>query len=458
MTRDDLENYRAKVARAARASSINAGTLYNTPPPTQGLASLIILALFERLRVAKAESFEFVHGLVEATKRAFRVRDRVVTDPARDRRSRPTIPRAEIPRHRSRQDRSPQGREVAGAARRGRHHLDGRRRLLRPRRLLHPVALLGVRLRLRAAEDRRADAEPRRQLLARSEGAQRAGARAGCRSTRSIRRSRCSRTAASWPTAPWAATASRSRRRWCSRAMSLFGQPLEQALDAPRWLLGRTWGSTHTNLRMESRFDGNLIDRLMSAGHDVEVLARGLFRHHGPCRRGGAASGRHARRRATIRAPTAARRGSEPAHKRRVTSQRHHSAALHDMMCAQIHDRASPHFCHHVRRRRCDGGAGASACLGDNEERAGLWRRTARSPASATPGRSTTCSRRSPRRASRARPKASSPARNWRRSPRSMSGRSRSTTISPISPPTAKRSSSPIRSTANIGSTPRTRC
>jgi gamma-glutamyltranspeptidase/glutathione hydrolase len=41
-----------------------------------GLASLIILALYERLRVREAESFEFAHGLVEATKRAFRVRDR----------------------------------------------------------------------------------------------------------------------------------------------------------------------------------------------------------------------------------------------------------------------------------------------------------------------------------------------------------------------------------------------
>ena len=51
-----------------------------------------------------------------------------------------------------------------------------------------------------------------------------------------------------------------------------FRQPLDKALDAPRWLLGRTWGSTHTNLRMESRFDGNLIDRLLSAGHDVAVL------------------------------------------------------------------------------------------------------------------------------------------------------------------------------------------
>src|SRR6185369_6665208 len=45
------------------------------------LASLMILALFDRLRVAQAESFEHIHGIVEATKRAFRVRDRVITDP-----------------------------------------------------------------------------------------------------------------------------------------------------------------------------------------------------------------------------------------------------------------------------------------------------------------------------------------------------------------------------------------
>ena len=52
----------------------------------------------------------------------------------------------------------------------------------------------------------------------------------------------------------------------------LFRQPLDRAIDAPRWLLGRTWGSAHTNLRLESRHDGNLIDRLLSASHDVEVL------------------------------------------------------------------------------------------------------------------------------------------------------------------------------------------
>ena len=51
-----------------------------------------------------------------------------------------------------------------------------------------------------------------------------------------------------------------------------FGQPLDRALDAPRWLLGRTWASRHTNLRLESRFDGRLIEALAAAGHDVEVL------------------------------------------------------------------------------------------------------------------------------------------------------------------------------------------
>src|SRR5262249_36815807 len=63
--------------------TIEDDTLFNTPLPTQGLASLIILALFERLRVPQGESFDHVHGLVEATKRAFAVRDRVITDPNR---------------------------------------------------------------------------------------------------------------------------------------------------------------------------------------------------------------------------------------------------------------------------------------------------------------------------------------------------------------------------------------
>ena len=79
VTRADLARYRA-VLREPLTLRLSSGTLFNTPPPTQGLASLMILGLFDRLRVTEAEGFDHVHGLVEATKRAFLVRDRYVTD------------------------------------------------------------------------------------------------------------------------------------------------------------------------------------------------------------------------------------------------------------------------------------------------------------------------------------------------------------------------------------------
>jgi oxamate amidohydrolase len=44
-------------------------------------------------------------------------------------------------------------------------------------------------------------------------------------------------------------------------------------VSAPRWLLGRTWGATSTNLKLEARFDGVLVDALRRAGHDVECVA-----------------------------------------------------------------------------------------------------------------------------------------------------------------------------------------
>jgi gamma-glutamyltranspeptidase len=82
VTRPDLERCRATVAEPLSVD-LRAGAAFNTPPPTQGLASLMILALFDRLGVQKADSFDHVHGLVEATKRAFRLRDRYLTDPQR---------------------------------------------------------------------------------------------------------------------------------------------------------------------------------------------------------------------------------------------------------------------------------------------------------------------------------------------------------------------------------------
>jgi gamma-glutamyltranspeptidase/glutathione hydrolase len=51
-----------------------------------------------------------------------------------------------------------------------------------------------------------------------------------------------------------------------------FGQPLQQAVCAPRWLLGRTWGQTSDTLKLESRIPGATVSDLEVRGHDIELL------------------------------------------------------------------------------------------------------------------------------------------------------------------------------------------
>ena len=46
-----------------------------------------------------------------------------------------------------------------------------------------------------------------------------------------------------------------------------------EALDRPRWVLGRTWGAPRTRLRLEPRFDERLTEAFTVAGHDVEMLS-----------------------------------------------------------------------------------------------------------------------------------------------------------------------------------------
>lgn len=60
------------------------GDVYNTTPPTQGAVSLAILGLLDRvgLSAVEADSADHVHLVVEATKRAFTLRDQYITDPA----------------------------------------------------------------------------------------------------------------------------------------------------------------------------------------------------------------------------------------------------------------------------------------------------------------------------------------------------------------------------------------
>jgi oxamate amidohydrolase len=273
VTRADLERTRAVLVEPLSVAfdAGGGGTLYNTPPPTQGLASLIILALFARLRVTDAESFDHVHGLVEATKRAFRVRDRVITDPGRL----PSPPQqflqprfldgeiVSIDRRKAAKWPAPGNRGDTvwmGAA-------DASGLVVSYIQSLYwefgsgcVLPATGVLMQNRGASlslDRKAlnALEPGRQPFHTLNPAL-----AVLRDGRII-----AYGAMGGDGQPQTQAAVFTRH-------VLYRDPLDVALDRPRWVLGRTWGSAVTTLRVEDGMDGDVLDRLLGAGHDVDVL------------------------------------------------------------------------------------------------------------------------------------------------------------------------------------------
>jgi gamma-glutamyltranspeptidase/glutathione hydrolase len=81
VTRACLRDHEARLVRPL-VVRLEDCEIFNTPPPTQGLASQMTLGIFDRLGVRRGESFEHFHGLIEAIKRAFLVRESAITDPA----------------------------------------------------------------------------------------------------------------------------------------------------------------------------------------------------------------------------------------------------------------------------------------------------------------------------------------------------------------------------------------
>ncbi|MGJ8679411.1 gamma-glutamyltransferase family protein [Paraglaciecola sp.] len=79
---NDLQNYQAKVLQPLSVKT-SKGQFYNLPAPTQGIASLLILAIYDEIYQDDWSEAQKVHALVEATKQAFLVRDKEVCDPRR---------------------------------------------------------------------------------------------------------------------------------------------------------------------------------------------------------------------------------------------------------------------------------------------------------------------------------------------------------------------------------------
>jgi gamma-glutamyltranspeptidase/glutathione hydrolase len=49
-----------------------------------------------------------------------------------------------------------------------------------------------------------------------------------------------------------------------------MGMGVADAVDAPRFLFGKTWGANSTTLKIENRFDHVVVARLAAAGHALE--------------------------------------------------------------------------------------------------------------------------------------------------------------------------------------------
>jgi oxamate amidohydrolase len=271
VTRDDLTRYEAKLAEPLHIA-LPPGAVYNTDAPTQGVVSLMILALFDRLGVTEPESFDHIHGLVEATKRALRARDRSVTDP--DYLAHPL-------------DRYLEPRFIAGEAMKIDRHKASRWPLSSGEGdtiwmgAADASGLIVSYIQSIYWEFGSGCVLPATGVLMQNRGAS-FSLQSGALNPLTPGR-------LPFHTLNPALAVLKDGRIMAYGCMGGDGQPQTQsalftryvlfrdelldAIDRPRWVLGRTWGAARTALRLEPRFDGNLIDALAGAGHDVDVLS-----------------------------------------------------------------------------------------------------------------------------------------------------------------------------------------
>jgi oxamate amidohydrolase len=270
LTSDDLARHQAEWVEPLRMR-YRGGEAASFPPPTQGFAALAILSLLEGFDVASLEEADYVHVVVEATKVAFEDRDRYLADP--------TVATV------------PVGRCLDPA------RLAERRARI-SRRAAAPAAgpaATGDTIAIVTA-DAQGNAVSLIQSLYWEFGS---GVVAGDTGVLlqnrgaffSLDPGHVNRLAPRKQTAHTLIPSMYlvdGRPRLVYGTMGGEGQPQTQAalvtrmvdrgldpqaaVEAPRWLFGRTWGEETRSLRLENRFGEHVRDVLRERGHEVEVV------------------------------------------------------------------------------------------------------------------------------------------------------------------------------------------
>lgn len=246
----------------------SSGTIYNLGAPTQGVASLMILGLYDRLRPQPdVDTPGYVHLLVEATKQAFRVRDRWVRDPRDlDVDLRSFLDETALAGRAARIDRA-----HASAWRPGETGdttwfgaIDREGRAVSAIQSLYHEFGSGVVL-------------PGTGICWQNRG---------CAFSLDASNPRCLRPGRKpFHTLNPAMAELADGRLLVYGTMggdgqpqtqaavytryAVHGQPLDRAIAAPRWVIGRTWGPPSAALVLESRFPAPVVDGLRALGHDV---------------------------------------------------------------------------------------------------------------------------------------------------------------------------------------------
>ena len=265
----DFHTYRAEIVTPLSLRT-SLGRLWNMTPPTQGVSSLMILGLFDRLGVTEGEGFAHLHGLIEATKQAFIQRNAELGDPATM--AEPaqdwlTAPRLDALAARIDPARAldwpyepKQGDTIWMGA------CDGEGTMVSFIQSVYwefgsglTCPETGVFFQNRGAGF---SLKPGPNQLA-------PGKRPFHTLNPAMAELNDGRVIAYGTMGgegqPQTQAAVFSR-------YAQFGMDLQAAVTAPRWLLGRTWGDEATTLKLESRFDPALVEALRAAGHDVEII------------------------------------------------------------------------------------------------------------------------------------------------------------------------------------------
>ncbi len=269
----DLESYAAKEVVPLKLPH-STGTLYNMIPPTQGVISLAILGILDRMGLSKlkVDSADHVHAVVEATKQAFLgIRDRHVTDPAYMKVDAQSLlgdaALHSLAQNISMREAAPWGGKTKPGGTIWMGVIDGQGLAVSFIQSIYHEFGAGVVL-------------PGSHINWQNRGCSFSldpaainGLRPGKKPFHTLNPALARlRDGRMMVYGTMGGDGQPQTQAAVFTRYAVFDQALQRSVSAPRWLLGRTWGSASETLKLEARHGAELIDDLRARGHDVEVL------------------------------------------------------------------------------------------------------------------------------------------------------------------------------------------